>query len=216
MSTFEIHEYSPGGIDRTRTILRAAWLAVLLGVAVEVLVVGARFLLHGNTPSAAFLAELSQQTTWAFIVCVGVVIGTTLSRARTLISGLLGLVSGPLGWGLAKAVQRIVQSWLGVSPDQIGLFFYLLCAVKGAEYLILGAVLGHLSERAVHDWKQYAGLGACVGLVTAAVVIALNYGLGMPMTPAKMAGLVVSEFTFPIGCSLVIFAPLRLRHHIGA
>jgi len=203
-------------INRTRTILRVAWLAVLLGVGIELAVVLARLAVGTTMPWAAFLAELAQQVSWAFVVCIGVAIGTMAASARTLVSGLLGLISGPLGWGFAKAVQRVVQTMLGIAPDQIGSFFFLLCAVKGVEYLILGAALGYLSERETHDWKAYTGIGACLGLATSAIVIALNLWHGTPMNPARLAGIGVGEFLFPIGCALVIFAPLRISPYIAA
>jgi hypothetical protein len=202
-------------INRIRTILHVAWLAVLLGVGIELAVVIARVAVGTSIPRAAFLAEIAQQVSWAFIVCIGVAIGTMAASARTLVSGLLGLISGPLGWGFAKAVQRVVQTTLGTAPDQIGSFFYLLCAVKGLEYLILGAALGHLSEKGIHNWKAYAGIGACLGLATSALVIALNQWHGTPMNPAKLAGIGVGEFLFPVGCALVVFAPLQIRRYMA-
>jgi hypothetical protein len=203
-------------INRVRTILHVAWLAVLLGVGIEITVVVARLALGTTVPWATFVAELAQQVSWAFVVCIGVAIGTMAASARALVSGLLGLISGPLGWGFAKAVQRVVQAMLGTAPDQIGSFFYLVCAIKGVEYLILGAALGHLSEKQTHDWRPYAGLGACLGLAAAAVMIALNLWHGTPMNSAKLVGLALSEFLFPIGCALVIFAPLRIKPYIAA
>jgi hypothetical protein len=207
---------SAQGPDRARIaiVLRVAWLAILLGIVVEIIVVGARLFMGAQTPVAAMISEFAQGISWGVIVCAGVAIGVTVQRARAALGGLMGAISGPVGWGVAKSAQRSVQALMGTAVDQFTPFFFTLVAVKGVEYLVLGLLLGRLAERADATWRGYALTGAIIGAVTAAVVVALNLMHG-PVPMPKLAGLVASEFTFPIGCALVIYAPTHVRRFVG-
>jgi hypothetical protein len=198
-----------------RGFVTVVWLAVLLGIGVQLLVLAAKLGAGARWPGAALFADFAQSTSWALLVCGSVDLGMAATRARTAAMGLLGFVSGPLAWGAAKGAQRVVQTLIGAPVDQFTNFFYLICAVKGVEYLILGAALGHMSERSTHHMRNYILLGACVGIVFAAAIVALNMWLGPAIAAPKIAALVAGELTFPIGCALVIYAPVRLKHYAG-
>ncbi|MBV9989889.1 MAG: hypothetical protein JOZ72_01235 [Alphaproteobacteria bacterium] len=163
---------------------------------------------------AAILADMTQGVSWAVIVCLGVAIGVSAERSRALLGGVLGAISGPIGWGIAKSLQRIVQAATGAAIDQFTPLFFLLTAVKGVEYLILGWALGRLADRKDTRLRDYALPGAVLGVVTGMAVIALNLWHG-PMPLPKILGLAASELTFPIGCALVIYAPVHMRRFAG-
>lgn len=198
--------------ERVRTILRVAWLAILLGIAVQLLVFALRLAAGMQIAGAVVLCDLTQSVSWGVIVCVGVAIGVTAERSRMLMGGLLGLISGPIGWGVAKAAQRTVQALLGVPVDQFTPFFFLLVAVKGVEYLLLGIAVARLGDKAHASARDYALPGIVAGAVTSAVVVALNLRHG-PLP--KLIGLGASELFFPIGCALVIYAPVHMRRFAG-
>jgi multisubunit Na+/H+ antiporter MnhF subunit len=206
-------------IDRVRAILNVAWLAILLGIGVQLLVFAVRLVLGSDLVGAVLLSNLTQGITWGVIVCVGVAIGVTVERSRALLGGLLGLISGPLGWGLAKSAQRTVQALLGTAVDQFTEFFFLLVAIKGVEYLLLGTAVGRLGDRPHAAWHDYARPGLIVGIVFSALVVALTWwhagAIGQPIAMPALAGLAVSELTFPIGCALVIYVPMRLQRYTG-
>ena len=205
--------------DRVRVILNVAWLAILLGIGVQLLVFVVRLAVGSELVAEVLLSNLAQGVTWGVIVCVGVAIGVTVERSRALLGGLLGAISGPLGWGLAKSAQRTVQALLGTAVDQFTEFFFLLVAVKGIEYLLLGTAVGRLGDRPHATWRDYALPGLLVGIVFSAAVCALTVwhanATGKAMPVAALLGLAVSEFVFPIGCALVIYAPVRLRRFTG-
>lgn len=200
--------------SRIGAVLKVAWLAILLGIAVEIVVIGARLFVGARTPTAAMFSEIAQGISWGVIVCAGVAIGVTAQKARAALGGVMGAISGPVGWALAKSAQRSVQAVMGATVDQFTPFFLTLVALKGVEYLVLGLLIGRLAERAEATWRGYALTGAIVGAVTAAVVVALNLMHG-PAPMYKLAGLAASEFTFPIGCALVIYAPTHVRRFVG-
>lgn len=204
----------PPQSDRIRAILRVAWLAIALGIGVQLLVFAVRLGAGQHLATAAVLADLTQGIAWAFVVCIGVAVGVTAARERALMGGVLGAISGPLGWGVAKSAQRVAQNLLGTPVDQFTPFFFLLVVVKGVEYLLLGWAVGRLSGRADASARDYALPGAAIGAMSAAVVIGLNLWQG-PLPLAKLLGLAVSEFTFPIGCALVIYAPMHIRRFAG-
>ena len=63
-------------------LFRVAWLAILLGFAMEALLLlfAAGFgILPGFKPVAA---DLVRQVSWSTIVCVGLALGTAVSKAR--------------------------------------------------------------------------------------------------------------------------------------
>src|SRR4051794_41036512 len=83
------------------TLLRAAWLAILLSFAMEALLLltAAGF---GIFPSLKPLAaDLIRQVSWSTFVCVGLALGTAVSKARAPLMGLLGVLAAPLAleWG---------------------------------------------------------------------------------------------------------------------
>ena len=164
--------------------------------------------------TAAVLSDLTQGVSWSVIVCLGVAIGVTAERSRALLGGVLGAISGPIGWAIAKSLQRVVQSLTGAPVDGFTPLFLLLVAVKGVEYLVLGWVVGILSDREQASLRDYALPGLAIGVVTSAAVVALNLWHG-PMPLPKLVGLIASELTFPIGCALVIYAPVHMRRFAG-
>jgi hypothetical protein len=185
-------------------ILMAVWVAILLGIGVQLLVLASRTVAGAPFPGLNWLPELLNGVTWAVFVCAGVVLGTLASRARTAVMGLLGFISAPLAFSLAKGLQRGLQSMMDAPVDKITPALYTLAGVKAVEYACLGASLGWLLSRgAIQAWR-FAGLGLAVGLVFGAV----NVLIMATQTPAKLPALVgasVNELVFPVGCALVIY-----------
>ncbi len=75
------------------TLLRVAWLAIALGLLMEVILLvlgGALGEVFGLRP---LVADLVRNITWSVFVCVGLAIGTAVVKARVPVMGLLGLLS---------------------------------------------------------------------------------------------------------------------------
>ncbi len=89
----------PEFISRT---LRAAWLAILLGCFVEAqLVLAASF---GEVQSIKpFVAELTQKISWSVIVCAALACGTAANRMRAGVMGIVGMLSGPIAFHVARS-----------------------------------------------------------------------------------------------------------------
>src|SRR5688572_27580900 len=64
-----------------RAIFQAAWLAVVLGIAIEGLILAAAALFGGALAARPVTADLLQKVSWSLIVCVALAIARTASRA---------------------------------------------------------------------------------------------------------------------------------------
>ena len=77
------------------TLLRVAWLAILLGMAMEgtLLLLGAGF---GNFLGLrSIVADLARNVSWSLLVCVGLSVGTAVQKARVPVMGFLGFLAAP-------------------------------------------------------------------------------------------------------------------------
>ena len=198
-----------------RRALTVAWLAVGLGISMQALILVARLAAGGAIAPAQLVASAAQGVSWSVLVCGAVAIGTVAARARVALTGALGLLAGPIAWGLAKGVQRAVQSLLGVAQDPITPFFFAVSAVKGVEYAVLGAALGYMVGRSGAGLRAHLTLGAVVGVVFASATLGMTLShtaaAGRALAAPALAGLVINELAFPIGCSLVLYLAQRLR-----
>ena len=198
------------------TLLRVAWLSILLGFAMEALIL---LLAAGvaNVPSLKpIVADLVQKVSWSVFVCVGLAIGTAASKARAPVMGLMGLLSAPLAFNAARFLHKSTAHALAIAgPAVSGPSPYLLGLIKGAEYGCLGSVLGWLGRRPWGGAVAHIGAGLGVGLLFGGVVLALTaMAVPSPLSPAALLVRGVNEVLFPIGCSLVLFAAEALGKRV--
>jgi hypothetical protein len=210
----------PGG-ELGRQILRVAWMSILLGVALEViLLVLAGYAGTGGSSPKPFLSDLAQKVSWSFIVCVGLAFGSTAAKARSGLMGALGLISAPLGFSMARSVHKGVNSALGVAVVGGAAFPFLIAGIKAIEYGVLGGLLGYLSKR--QDGKGAsltlhlltgAGIGLTFGLAITTLILRAS---AAPPTLVDALGKGINEVIFPVGCSLVLYASNALGKRIAS
>jgi hypothetical protein len=196
------------------TVLRVAWLSIGLGLAMEVvLLVLAAFTDTAGATPLPFVSDLAQKIAWSFIVCVGLAFGSTASKAREGLMGLLGLISAPVGFGVARAVHKAAKDTLGVVGTAAGGASPLLIGgLKGIEYAVFGVLLAWIGKRAL-------GLGAHLG---AGLAIGLTFGLGIvaatvqvsATAPVDLIARGINEVLFPVGCALVLYASGALSNRL--
>src|SRR5262249_8861624 len=131
--------------DRTllRRLLHVAWLAIVLGIALQIVILLALAAM-GTDARANFLPEVAGKITWSVIACVGGALGSGIGGAEPAAMGLLGAISAPAGFFVAKTVQKAVSQGLSAAsagasaiPGPVE-----LAVIKGVEYAILGIILG--------------------------------------------------------------------------
>src|SRR5215510_9932669 len=80
------------------TIFAAAWMAILLGLLVQLAVFGAKTGAGAKVPGLQLVVDIASGVAWSVIVCGGVAIGTVASKSAPALMGVLGLISAPLAF----------------------------------------------------------------------------------------------------------------------
>lgn len=209
---------TPGSPDVTPpnlgvTLLRVAWLAILLGLVMEglLLLLGTGF---GNLLGlGSIVADLVKNVSWSVFVCVGLALGTTLSKMRLPAMGLLGLLTAPLAFEVSRVLHKGTVEALALSgsADAGGTSTVLLAVVKGVEYGCLGLLLGWLGGQAWGGAAAHVAVGLAVGAVFGGLILGLTF-VPAPgsFSTADLLSRAVNELLFPVGCSLVLFSARSL------
>jgi hypothetical protein len=197
------------------TLLRIAWLAVLLGLLLQlaVLLVAVGF---GTAPSPGpLLAETLKTVSWSLLVCIGVALGRVAAKGRLPLEGLTGLLAAPLALTAANTLQKGVAEAVNAAGVPTGPAPLWVLAIKAAEYGCLGLALNWVGQRAWHSALGHLAVGLLTGVVFGGLFLtAVVQTAPTPLaTPALLArGL--NELLFPVGCALVVFIAEVLRTHL--
>lgn len=192
-------------------LLRIAWMGVLLGLVLELLlllVLG----LAGKMPSPLIIvADTLQKVTWSTLVCAALAAAQTLVRVQALGMAAAGLLGAPIALLLARSVHKAVTAALDAPAGQAAMP-WLLAGLKGVEYALLGLFLYWLAKRA-SGFRAYAGTGAALGLAFFGLLswlMPLDGGL----EPVLMRA--INEVLHPVGCALVIYFGAQFGTRLGA
>jgi hypothetical protein len=188
-------------------LLRVAWLAIGLGMAME----GALLLLSAGFGDflglRSIVADLARNVSWALLVCVGLSLGTAVQKSRVPVTGLLGLLAAPAAFEVSRVVHKGALQALAISAsagDDLSPF--LLALIKGLEYGCLGLALGWVSQRPWGGAMAHMAVGFVVGSIFGGTVIALLAASGPEVSATSLVPRGVTEILFPVGCSLVLFS----------
>jgi formate/nitrite transporter FocA (FNT family) len=198
-----------------RKVVAIAWLAIMLGFAMQALILAVRTSAGGVVPMPRFLTELVQGISWSLLVCLGVSAGTVLVKLRAVLAGLLAAICTPFAIGLANAGQKAMATLLGAAGQPAALPLLLITIIKAVEYGLLGWVLGRMVERRVRRPTPFVLAGAGTGAVFGGAITALTWQAiaatgAVPELP-RILGVSVNEILFPIGCAMVIFFGQSIR-----
>jgi hypothetical protein len=189
------------------TLLRVAWLAVVLGFVMEgvllLLGVGLGDLL-GLGP---LVADLVKNVSWSVFVCVGLAVGTAVSKARVPTMGILGFLSAPLAFEVSRVLHKGTLEALAAAGDGgDGISPFLVAFVKGLEYGVLGMAIGWVGGRPWGGAAAHMGMGLVVGFAFGGAILALTMGSTPQPSPTDLFTQGLNEILFPVGCSLVLFS----------
>jgi hypothetical protein len=194
-------------------LLRVAWLAILLGLLLQLalLLVAAGF---GTVAgSRALLAETCRTVCWSLLVCVGVALGRVAAKARVPLEGITGLLAASLALTAANTLQKGVAEALNAAGTPAGPPPLWVLVLKAAEYACLGVMLGWLGRRAWGSALRYAAAGLVTGVVFGGAFLMLLVQ-STPLSTPSLAAKGVNELLFPIGCALVVFIAEVLGAHV--
>jgi hypothetical protein len=199
------------------TLVRVAWLAILLGLAMEglLLLLGTGFgELLGLEP---IVAGLVKNVSWSVFVCVGLALGTTLSKIRVPAMGLLGLLAAPLAFEVSRVLHKGTLEALAVSGGGGDDLSPLLVAViKGLEYGCLGIAVAWLGRRPWGGAVAHMAAGLVVGLVFGGLILSLLLGSSPQPPAAELVSRGMNEVLFPVGCALALFSAGALGERVAA
>jgi D-alanyl-D-alanine carboxypeptidase len=197
------------------TLLRVAWLAILLGLLLQlaVLLLAAGF---GTTISPRpFLAETFKTVSWSLLVCVGVALGRVAAKGRLPLEGVTGLLAAPLALTAANAVQKGVAEAVNAAGVPTGPAPVWVLAIKAAEYGCLGLALEWVGRRAWGSALGHLAVGLATGVVFGGLFLAVVVqSASTPLSTPSLLARGLNELLFPVGCALVVFIAEVLRTHL--
>lgn len=179
----------------SRKLIRVAWMAILLGAVMEVLVLAA-----GGTVRSV-VRDAVPKIAWSSIVCFGVALGAAAAKKRAAAMSIAGFFSAPAAFATARVLQKSL-SFAGSNAASAGAgVVVLLALIKAAEYAGFGLVTGWLSDESVEHAPAYLTAGALTGLYFGGLIVAASAADGVKLLP-----LAVNEMIFPVGCAVVLYA----------
>jgi hypothetical protein len=193
-------------------LLRVAWLAILLGVLLQlaVLLVAAGFGTAINP--RPLLAETFKTVSWSLLVCVGVALGRVAAKGRLPLEGITGLLAAPLALTAANAVHKGVAEAVDAAGVPAGPAPLWVLAIRAAEYGCLGLALEWVGRRAWGSALGHLGAGLLIGVVFGGVFLTVVVqSAPTPLSTPSLLARGVNELLFPVGCALVVFIAEVLR-----
>jgi hypothetical protein len=189
-------------------LFAAAWLAVALGIALELITALGVFALQGAGGAQGVLATVMQKITWSTLVCVGLAFAKVLVPRNQGAAAWAGILAAPIAFTIARSVHKGVAEALGLAfASAAPALLVLLATLKSLEYGVLGALIARLDSRPASTLGSYAGTGLLVGLVFGVVTLTVTGLLApKPLPDAEWFARGVNEILFPVGCALVLFA----------
>src|SRR5690606_38134770 len=85
IATLAAYGDGTGGQSILSVIALAVWRAVLLGLAVQGLILGAKVAAGGHATTPQLLVDVTSGVTWSALVCSGIAVGTVTARHRAAI-----------------------------------------------------------------------------------------------------------------------------------
>jgi len=203
--------------DTWHSLLQVGWLAVLLGLAIEVILVV--FAAGFGTLKGAYpvLADLVNKISWSVIVCVGIAVGTMAQKARGPLMGLAGLLAAPLAFVVARSLHKGALAALGVAAAAgPGPSLILIGVLKGLQYASFGLALNWVEKKPWGKLAAYLTTGLAVGVVFGGTILALVIQAAPQMPPFPvLVSSATNEVLFPIGCALVIYVSKVMKKTRG-
>ncbi len=206
-------EKEPTKNSLPRTLLNVAWLSVLLGLGMEILLILAAAYFKSDNETAAIVADAVQKVSWSTLVCSGVAVGMAAGKMRPQAMGLAGLIAAPVAFYTAKVLHKSASQALSIAGQAAtgGPSPVLIVTLKAMEYAVLGALIGYISKKpALSLWHNLLA-GLLIGVVFGGTIVYLMVTMATePLAPLGIVTRCINEIIFPVGCSAVLFAAQKI------
>jgi hypothetical protein len=193
--------------DIWQSLRHVGWLAVLLGLAMEVILVVLAAGFGTLKDAYPVLADLVQKISWSVIVCVGIAVGAMAQKARGPLMGLAGLLAAPLAFVVARSFHKGALAALGIAAAAgPGPSLILIGLLKGLQYASFGLALNWVEKKPWGKLAAHLATGLAVGVVFGGMMLALVIQAAPQMPPFPvLVSSAANEFLFPVGCAFVIY-----------
>lgn len=191
----------------TSMLLRVAWWSIAVGLALEAVLLAMAAIAGKAGSISPFVADLVQKVSWSYLVCMGLAVGAAVGRAaRGALMGLMGLLSAPVAFAIARALHKGATKALDIEGGPAGPSPWLLAGIKAVQYGCFGLILAWAVNRYSASLKVHLSVGALVAIVFGGIIVGLSFS--QTPTPAGMviATRAVNELLFPLGCAFALFA----------
>lgn len=99
-------------------VLRVAWWSILLGLGMELLLLLAAAGMGAVPGIKPIVADLVQKVSWSFIVCVGLAMGSGMTKNQGVMTGVAGAIAAP-PWPFTRRACCTKAPWKHWrSPDR--------------------------------------------------------------------------------------------------
>ena len=102
------------------TLLRVAWLAILLGLLCQLVLLLVAVGLGNVGGVRPLVADAARSVCWSVLVCTGIALGRGASKARLPLMGVTGLLAGPVALNAANLLQKAIAEALDVVGQAAG------------------------------------------------------------------------------------------------
>lgn len=195
-------------------LLRVAWLAILLGLVMEAVLLIVATGLGDVLGLKSLVADLIKNVSWSLFVCVGLAMGKVISKIQVPAMGFFGLLAAPLAFEVSRALhkgtaQALAATDAGSPVSEVSPV--LLAIIKGIEYGLLGLVIGWIGSRSWGGATAHIAAGLAIGVAFGGTILALMLGSSPePLPTTNLVSRGVNEMLFPVGCALVLFTAATL------
>lgn len=203
------------------TLRKVAWLAIILGLFIELLIVVAKFAFGTVDGAVTTAVDAVQKVAWPFLVCLGIAFGQVAAKfkppaayARTM--GIAGMLAAPVAFSVVRILHKGLSSAAGSAETGMALALVAaLAIVKGAQYGLLGSRIGRLQAQPGSTAFQHVKIGLAVGLVFGTISVLITQFNAESVKTINVVTQGINEIVVPVGCSLILYVTKVLGQRAG-
>jgi len=198
-----------------RRLRAVVFWSVVIGIALELILLAIAAYARSMPSQAQAFAQVASKITWSSIVCIGIACGLSLANSRERVMGLLGAVSGPIGFAVARSVHKGTLQAIANAPEVVAqpevLSPFVLAGIKVVEYGVFGYWLGRVSRDERAPLTRFLRAGLVIGVVFGSTILFALRAVKPEALPIEYVSKGINEMVFPIGCSLVLFVARKAK-----
>lgn len=188
-------------------LLRVAWWSIAVGLGLEAVLLAMAAVAGKAGSISPFVADLVQKVSWSYLVCMGLAVGAAVGRAaRGAVMGLMGVLSAPVAFAIARALHKGASKALDLEAGPAGPSPWLLAGIKAVQYGCFGLVLAWAVKRYSSSLKVHLGVGGLIAIVFGGLIVSLSFAQSPTPPGMVIVTRAVNELLFPLGCAFALFA----------